>query len=136
MAGLRVGYVCAKPTLIEKLKKYQVGFGIDISAISLAAASGALDDSSFVQNCVEVHEVEKQRIYNFFDSKSIKYVPSSTSFIYFSTSSFKPDLVKYLESQNILIREYKDQIGHARVSLGTPQQVDAFIERCQEHLLI
>ena len=81
MAGLRVGYVCAKSDLIEQLKKYQVGFGIDISSISLAAASAALDDDSFIQHCRAVHEAEKQKIYTAFDGWAVNYVPSATSFI-------------------------------------------------------
>ena len=135
MAGLRVGYVCASPALIEQLKKYQVGFGLDISSISLAAASAAMDDASFVQKCIAWHETERQKIYASFNRWKVDFVPSSTSFIYFQTNQFKPNLIDYLGGQGILIRDYKDQPGFARVSIGSAAQVDRFIQASEGHLL-
>ena len=134
MAGLRVGYVCAHPNVIKKLKHYQTGFGIDIPRISLEAASAVLEDHSFLRMSVQKHQEEKERLYAAFDQWGVEYVRSHTSFIYFRTAQFKPHLVKALQDRNILIRDYKDQPGFARVSIGTGDQMAHFSKACRELL--
>ena len=132
LAGLRIGYIMAQPALIEKIKKYQVGFGLDIPRVSLVAAGAALDDRAFLTECRNLHQMEKERLYEAFNDWSVSFVPSQTSFIYFETKSFQPKLVDELKRRHILIRDYPDQAGRARVSIGTPEQTNRFVEACEQ----
>ena len=134
MAGLRVGYSCAHPDVIKKLRHYQTGFGIDIPRISMEAARAVLEDHSFLKISVQKHQEEKQRLYATFDQWGVEYVRSHTSFIYFRNARFKPNLVKALQDRDILIRDYKDQPNFARVSIGTGDQMALFLKACRELL--
>lgn len=131
MAGLRVGYAYAHPGLIKKMKHYHVGFEINMPITSLHAAIAAADDQQFVMKCKEENKKMRQLVYEAFNSWGVKYIPSQTNFIYFETRRFKEGLVKLLEKNQVLIRDYGDQPGYARVSLGTQGQMETFIEKAK-----
>lgn len=131
MAGLRVGYAYAHPQLIKKMKHYHVGFEINMPITSLHAAIAAADDQQFVQKCKLENKEMRELVCESFDSWGVPYVPSQTNFIYFETQRFKEGLVKLLEKNQVLIRDYGDQPGYARVSMGTRDQMEAFIEKAK-----
>ncbi|MCB0667204.1 MAG: histidinol-phosphate aminotransferase family protein, partial [Saprospiraceae bacterium] len=136
LAGLRVGYAYAHPDLIKKMKHYHIGFEINMPITSLHAAIAAIDDQEFVLECKEKNREVKKQIYQSFDQWNIKYLSSETNFIYFETKHFKPGLVDFLKQNQILIRDYKDQPGYARVSMGTSDQIDQFLSKSEQFLAL
>ena len=59
---------------------------------------------------------------------------SQTNFIYFETKRFAEKLVSLLEKHQVLIREYDDQPGYARVSMGTGEQIEQFLNTTRLYL--
>lgn len=131
MAGLRVGYVFANPDLIAKMRHYHIGFEINMPITSLHAAIAALDDQTFVKECKEKNKKGRERVYSAFNEWQVSFVPSETNFIYFETTRFKEGLVDGLEQNQVLIRDYGDQPGYARVSIGTEEQMGAFLAKAK-----
>lgn len=134
MAGLRVGYAYAHPDLIRRMKRYHIGFEINIPLTSLYAATAAAGDQDFIRHCKAENRRNRQLVYDAFDKWGVTYVPSETNFIYFETRRFAPDITRLLEKNGILILSYPDQPGYARVSIGTEAQMQHFLEGIRQYL--
>ncbi|MCB0685743.1 MAG: histidinol-phosphate aminotransferase family protein [Saprospiraceae bacterium] len=134
MAGLRVGYAYAHPDLIEKMKHYHIGFEINMPITSLHAAIAATEDQQFLQDCKQANSSVRNKVGRSFTDWKVEYVPSQTNFIYFRTERFDPALVELLAKHQVLIRDYADQPGYARVSMGTEEQIDIFLSKAKSFL--
>ncbi len=134
MAGLRVGYAYAHPDLIKRMQHYHIGFEINIPITSLHAAVAATADQNFVQHCKAENKKVRQMIYDAFESWKVSYVPSVANFVYFQTRRFAPDIVSPLEKQQVMILAYPDQPGYARVSIGTKEQIQRFLDCIELYL--
>ncbi|MBK8502590.1 MAG: histidinol-phosphate aminotransferase family protein [Saprospiraceae bacterium] len=134
MAGLRVGYAYAHPNLLEKMKHYHIGFEINMPITSLYAAIAAAEDQDFVKYCKEENRQIRLDVYQKFDAWEVKYLASQTNFIYFETKRFAEKLVSLLEKHQVLIRDYDDQPGYARVSMGTSPQIQQFLDAAKLYI--
>jgi histidinol-phosphate aminotransferase len=132
LAGLRVGYAYAHPEIIKQLKRYHIGFEINMPITSLYAALTAADDRAFLEHCKAQNNQAKEKLYQTFDEWGVSYVRSQTNFIYFKTEKFVPNIVKTLEKHRIMIRDYDDQPGFARVSIGTTEQMQHFSDTLKQ----
>jgi len=136
MAGLRVGYAIAHPETIRKLRGLMIGGNITPSATSVGAAMAALDDEEFLRYCREMNDEAKDMVYTKFNTWGIEYIPSSTNFIFFRTDRFgNTAVVKALEQKNIMLRDYADVPGWARVSMGTIDEMKTFLSATEELLV-
>jgi histidinol-phosphate aminotransferase len=132
MAGLRVGYAIAHPDTIDRMHGLMMGAGITPSETSLQAAIASLGDTQFITGCRDKIIAAKELVYTKFKAWGVTYVPSSTNFIFFRTERFgDTDIVQALRQQNIMIRSYADVPGWARVSMGTMDEMQAFLNATQ-----
>ncbi len=129
LAGMRVGYAIGHPDTIKEVRSHLQGRAITPSATSIAAAAASLGDEQFLSHCRKMNDEAKAMVYSAFDEVGIEYIPSSTSFILFKTDKFgSTDVRKELQRKNILIRDYRHVPGWARVSMGTPDDMKAFLK--------
>lgn len=77
LAGFRVGYGMAHEELIGNLTKVKLPF--EPSTVAQAAAVAALKDADFIQKSVELVEKGKTRLYEFLDTKDLRYVKSASN---------------------------------------------------------
>ena len=63
-----------------------------------------------------------------FDSWGVEYLESSTNFVFFKNDKFKSDPVEAMAKENILIRSYDYVPGWSRVSIGTIEEMEKFIQ--------
>merc|ERR1712146_208128 len=77
MAGLRLGYLIAKPEIAKKIRKNIVAMS---NILAIEAAKEALKDTSFYKFSISKNKEEKQRIYSLLDHLKLDYVPSHTNF--------------------------------------------------------
>ena len=127
LAGLRVGYAIGHPDTIKKARDLMQGRMITPSVTSIAAASASLGDEEFIKHCIAKNEEAKQVVYAAFDEQGIEYIPSSTNFVLFKTDRFGDlDVRKELQRKDVLIRDYSNVPGWARVSIGTPDEMRVF----------
>ncbi len=121
LAGLRIGYAIAHPTLINLLNKVRQPF--NVNAMALAAAMAALDD---VTHIVETREMVFQGL-EFFERElpklGIETVPSGANFILVKTGKGR-EVFEELQKRKVIVRPM-DPYGlpdHIRITLGTPSQ--------------
>ncbi len=135
MAGLRIGYAIAHPDTIERLEGLMMGGNVTPAVTSVEAAMASVGDEEFFHYCKEMNEQAKEMTYEKFKNWGIEYIPSSTNFIFFKTDRFgSADILSALQQKNIMIRNYGDVPGWARVSMGTIDEMKVFLNATEELL--
>jgi histidinol-phosphate aminotransferase len=79
LAGLRVGYGLAQPTLTDLLNRVRQPFNVNTPA--QAAALAALGDQAFLQQSYELNRAGLREFEAAFDTLGLPYVPSRANFV-------------------------------------------------------
>lgn len=82
LAGLRIGYLIARPDIIARLKERQVE---RTTVLSCHAAGAALDEQDFYRFSLLKTNEAKKIIYDTLDEIGLSYIPSHANFIFFET---------------------------------------------------
>ncbi|MEN3044030.1 MAG: histidinol-phosphate transaminase [Candidatus Hydrothermales bacterium] len=93
LAGLRIGYLIARPKIINALYKVKIPF--NVNRLAQFAALYALDDEDFLKNLREKILREKKFLYRNFDKMNVFYLKSDANFIF----------VKFEKDSEIVYRE-------------------------------
>ena len=131
LAGFRIGYGLAHPDILKKIGVFHMGGPSYLGAI---AASEALKDKAHLAENIKKYQTVRQNVCKEFDKMGIKYAKPDGAFIYFNSGLDQKMLVEAMRENGILISgsrtsgvdpaKYADW---ARVSIGTQEQMDAFI---------
>ncbi len=134
LAGLRIGYAVANPVTIELLSNFHIGRGMTISSASANAAIACLKDPEF-EAFARTKIIEgRELVCNAFDTWGVEYLPSAANFVMFRNAKFSMDPVEAMEKEDILIRKYDHIPGWTRVSIGTMEEMHAFISAVQKYV--
>jgi histidinol-phosphate aminotransferase len=126
MAGLRIGYMVAKPErvkMIQKLVRTEMG----ISVTSLEGAMASLADVDF-QNFTRTNN-KLSRDYAMVELKKagLEPIPSHTNFILFPIQMPVKDLLDKMMAKGVGIRGYEiNGKPYGRVSMGTMEEMKLF----------
>ena len=138
MAGLRIGYLVLKPKLADDLFGKYSPYGrpnimAQTNVLAVAAASEALKDNDFYKFSLKKANEEKDKIYKLLDYLDLKYVKSSTNFVFFESKKHIDKLsVEMLEKGVRVGRPFPPFYDWCRISTGTSEEVDRFIESMLE----
>jgi histidinol-phosphate aminotransferase len=134
LAGFRVGYAIANPSIAHYLKKTRLAF--EPGSLGQAAALASFADTEFLSRSVEIVEKGKQDLYNFFDELNINYARSAANFVMIElddeeTASYVTQ--KMLE-QGVILRHIKG-FGLPkciRITVGLPEEMEHFKSTFQQ----
>jgi histidinol-phosphate aminotransferase len=131
LAGLRVGYAIGDPRLLGLLRRLQTPFSV--SALAEAAAVAALSDPEFAEKTRLLNLRERTRVQDALTAAGIDFVPSHANFVLLRTGSSRPTYEALLR-RGIIVRPME---GYGlpecvRVSIGLPEENDAFLHRMLE----
>ena len=127
-AGLRTGYMIAKPELIEQISKFGGGGG-DMSMTTLRAAIVSLQDKDFIKYSLGKTQESKDFLAGVLKQHSYEPLPSGANFVMFPIRMKGEDFVSRMMEQGVSIRQWKfDGQYWCRVSLGTMPQMQAFAD--------
>jgi histidinol-phosphate aminotransferase len=132
LGGMRVGYGIAQAAIIKALYKVRPPF--NITTLSLEAASVALEDEQFVQECIRDNFEQMKRYEVFAMTKKIDIIDSYTNFVTLSLPSDKnsSQIAQDLLKKGMIIRDLSSYgLNAIRVTIGTSQQNDRFFELAQ-----
>lgn len=136
MAGMRVGYGVAQPSVIQKLNQNKGGA---VSVLSSYAASAAVDDLDYQRRSREAVIAGKEYFYKELKAMGLEFVPNSeSSFIIVNVKKNSDEVVKQLETQyKVLVanafQRWKLQ-GWLRVTAGLPEENEMFIQALKKVL--
>ena len=138
MAGLRIGYLVLKPELADDLFGKYSPYGrpnimAQTNVLAVAAASEALKDTDFYKFSLKKANEEKDKIYKLLVYLDLKYIKSSTNFVFFESKKHIDKLSAEMFEKGVRVgRPFPPFYDWCRISTGTSEEVDRFIESMLE----
>jgi len=123
LAGARVGYAVAGNTFLDALSSFYAF----LPQSSLSAAIEALENPGYMRRNVQRVIEERERVWRALNELGAHVHQSTTNFLLVRTEI--PDAVSEFREIGILVSDLSNQLppGFIRVSIGTPEENDAFI---------
>ena len=132
LAGLRFGFAVAQPHVIEQLLKVKDSYNCD--ALSIAAATAAIDDQSWLVDNRAKIVATRRRLTDEMRSLGYDAVESQANFVWCThpTRPHKP-VYEALKARGILVRwmNYPGWGDGIRITVGTDAEIDAFLAAMQ-----
>ncbi|GAA4548562.1 histidinol-phosphate transaminase [Amycolatopsis samaneae] len=128
-AGGRLGYLAAAPAIIDALQLVRLPY--HLSKLTQAAARAALRHADATLASVHKLAAERDRVVESLLGLGFTPVPSDANFVLFGRFADAPASWKSYVDHGVLIRDVGIE-GHLRVTIGTPEENDAFLEASKE----
>lgn len=135
LAGLRFGFVVGQPAMIEQLRKVKDSYNCD--ALSIAAATTAIDDQDWLATNRAAILATRSRLHDAMQSFGFDCTRSQANFVWCTHTSMELEPVYgQLKEDGVLVRymNYPDWGEGLRISVGTDDQVDAFLALLKQAL--
>lgn len=137
LAGVRVGFAVAHPSVADLLNRTRLVF--NVNALAQAAAVAALGDDEFVARTYETNRAGQQQLTAAFERMGLPYVPSYANFVLvdFSGATLPAgEINKQLLSRGIIVRPVAPYglAQHLRMTVGLPEENDILISALEEIL--
>ncbi|MFF4032329.1 histidinol-phosphate transaminase [Streptomyces sviceus] len=133
-AGLRLGYLAAHPAVVDAVQLVRLPY--HLSAVTQATALAALEHTDTLLKYVEQLKAERDRLVSELRAIGFEVVESDANFVQFGR--FEDEGGSHAAWQKILDRGVlvRDNgiPGWLRVSAGTPEENDAFLDAVRELL--
>jgi len=127
LAGLRVGYALAHPSVADVMNRVRQPF--NVNSIALAAATAALDDTEFVARSYAENLQGLRQIEEGSGKLGLDFIPSHGNFITIRVGK-APEIYKRLLRRGVIVRPVGGAYElpeHLRVTIGTPQENERFL---------
>ncbi|MEM6966643.1 MAG: histidinol-phosphate transaminase [Bacteroidota bacterium] len=128
LAGLRVGYAYATPTIARYISKLQRPFYIN--TLALEACMAALSDHNFLEKTIQMVNDGKSFLYAEYEKLGIKYWKSQANFITVKPQMNDKIFEQRMLEQGVMVRPVAT-FGHPdciRITIGTPKANRAVIQ--------
>ena len=136
LAGLRVGFAIGNEDLIEGLCRIRDSFNsYTLDRLALAGAIAAVSDAPYYNEINSKVTATRDRVSQVLHDLGFNVLPSSANFIFVKAPNIKgAEFFAALRERGILARHFnKERIADfLRVSIGTDEEMDAFIKACRE----
>ena len=131
LAGLRVGYACGHPALIEGLTRVKDSFNsYPLDRLASAGAIAALaDEDGFNQACQRVIE-SREQLRGPLQALGFEVLPSQANFLFVRHPRYDAaQLAAALRERAILVRHFSQAriAQHLRITIGTPAQCQRLV---------
>ena len=124
LAGLRIGYLVAKPEVAINLRKNIMAF---TNVLAIKAAKNAIDDQEFYNFSLNKTVEAKKIILEGLNNLNLEYAYSNTNFIFFRSGINIMKLQKQMLKKGIVVgRPFPPFDDWCRISTGTPNEVIMF----------
>ncbi|MGB5820514.1 MAG: histidinol-phosphate transaminase [Saonia sp.] len=124
LAGLRIGYLIARPDIAERLKASVMA---NTNILAIEAAKEGLRDNDFYKFSLVKNEEAKKSIYTTLDTIGLEYIKSHTNFVFFKSGRPIHTLIEAMKKENVLIgRPFPPMYDWARISTGTMEEMELF----------
>ena len=133
LAGMRLGYAVAHPSLMKKVRRFYRTF--HLSSLAIAAGIAALKDDEHLQTSVTLAKKQRAFLYNELQRLGVPCWPSEANFILIKPTHCD-EMHKYLQQHDIAVRSTAKSglPGGLRVSIGLPEHNQYFINTVEQYL--
>ena len=127
LAGLRVGYAIAQPTLTDLMNRVRQPF--NVNSLAQAAAIAALKDTDFLAKSFTVNREGKAQLQQGFAKLGLTFVPSYANFVLVKVGDAARVNLELLKRGVIVRPVAGDGLPEwLRVSIGLPHENQKFLE--------
>jgi len=125
MAGIRCGAAIARPDLLQKI--IPQGGGSAMPVTSLVAASASLKHTQLVPDRKRINTEIREKTFDWLKSQGYSFTPSQANFFMLDTKRPVKEVIAAMAAQKVFIgRPWPVWPTHARITVGTQQEMDAF----------
>ncbi|WP_240468292.1 histidinol-phosphate transaminase [Streptomyces dangxiongensis] len=128
-AGLRLGYLAAHPAVVDAVQLVRLPY--HLSAITQATALAALEHTDTLLGYVEQLKAERDRLVTELRAMGYEVTESDANFVQFGRFRNAQDAWRRILDRGVLVRD-NGVPGRLRVSAGTPQENDAFLDAVRD----
>ncbi len=134
LAGARIGYVLASPTLVEDLRRVRLPY--HLSALTQAAGLTALRHADEAAASIDAIREQRDRLVEALSRiDGATVFPSQANFVLFQPPGDAKATWQALLDRGVLIRDLSGVVPNAlRVTAGTAHEVDLFLKSLEEVL--
>ena len=125
LAGARLGYVVAAPSVIDALQLVRLPY--HLSSVTQAVGLAALEHRKSLLQWVEELKRQRERMAAALTELEYDVHPSEGNFVFFGGIADESSLWRALLEASVLVRDVGIP-GHLRVTAGTAAETSAFIE--------
>lgn len=127
LAGVRLGYAIAMPSVIAPLYQTKEAFGVNL--LAQAAGIAALQDIEFINKTVEANRASLLWLYSEFKRLELEYVESHANFVLVKIGPDACKVQQKLLQNGVIVRPCNgyNLPDFLRISIGTPEQNATFI---------
>lgn len=132
LAALRVGYVIACKEAIDMMNRVRQPFNTNMAA--QIAAQTAMEDQDHLQKVIAENKAGKEYLYAEFEKLSLKYIPTQANFILVNVGDGEK-IFNELLKEGVILRYLGPGLAEwVRVSIGTKEENEIFIEKLKKVL--
>lgn len=128
-AGLRLGYLAADPAVVDAVQLVRLPY--HLSAVTQATALAALEHTDTLLKYVEQLKGERDRIVTELRATGYEVTDSDANFVQFGRFADSHEVWQQILDRGVLVRD-NGVPGWLRVSTGTPEENDAFLDAVRE----
>ncbi|MEV5984156.1 histidinol-phosphate transaminase [Streptomyces sp. NPDC052051] len=128
-AGLRLGYLAAHPAVVAAVQLVRLPY--HLSAVTQATALAALEHTDTLLKYVEQLKSERDRLVTELRALGCEVTASDANFVQFGRFADTQEAWRKILDRGVLVRD-NGVPGWLRVSAGTPEENDAFLDAVRE----
>ena len=127
LAGMRVGYMIAKPETTELVQRYSLG-NYAMNQAGVAAAVASYDDFEFLGYAKSKIIEAREMIMDAVKTNELEAAPSQTSFVFVDLGNVNAEKFRQeMAKRDVMIRGiYRDYTNWSRVSVGMLSDVEKY----------
>lgn len=127
LAGLRIGYGIATPSMAELLDRARAPF--NVNALAQRAALAALDDEEHVANSRRINEQGREYVSTELGRLGLSFAPTVANFLLVDLKRDGHAVAQALLREGVIVRPMggRQLATLVRVTIGTPQENERFI---------
>lgn len=138
LAGARLGFAIASPSLIADMNRIKYSFNpYNINRLTLLAGKAAIDDDAYFGSCAAKIIENRKYLTDELKKRGFYVLPSGANFVFAKTEKIGGEqLYKKLKERGVLVRWFdKERIENfVRITVGTKEQIDILLGKIDEIL--
>lgn len=125
LAGLRVGYAVGDPAVIAALTKVAIPFSVN--SLAQTAALAALRSQAELEPRWAQVISERVRVTEALRTAGYEVPESQANFVWLPLRERAAQFAAHAEDHKVIVRPFADASGGVRITIGSPEENDAFL---------
>lgn len=138
LAGMRIGFAIGSEKLISELEAVKNSYNsYTVNSIAMAAGTAAIKDVDYFNKTVSMVIKTRERVKEELTTLGFEVLDSQTNFL-MATHPEKDmkDYFEYLKTHKVFIRYFNKPVinKYVRITIGTDEEMDIFLEKTKQYL--